>query len=440
MKLRWGMGPIGRLRREGRSALAFLALLGTGCAGRRDEPVPTPPLLVEVAFPIEREVADYEVFTARLQAVQSVQIKARVTGYLTKIGFKDGQEVKEGDILFEIDDRPYKATLDGAIAGVALQKASLTKATADLEIARNTEKLNPGAISKEDMVLRVGSRDEAAAALQSAEAALEQAQLNYDWCKVVAPISGRADRHFVDVGNLVSQDVTALTNIVSLKPIWAYFDVDENTAEQVQKLVQEGKLPSARAREIPVEMALGADDEFSRRGTTDFIANQLDPNTGSIQVRAVFPNEDGSLAAGMFGRIRISVAGPHTGLLVQDEAIGVDQGFRYLLVVNDQDVVEYRRVEVGQVFDGLREVERELTLVATDPSGKETTKSIEVLRTTDRVIVSGLQRARPGTKVIPKLVDMETMMAVATAGDTAKGDAAKEGAPAPAKDLKAEGK
>jgi RND family efflux transporter MFP subunit len=237
------------------------------------------------------------------------------------------------------------------------------------------------------------------------------AQLNFDWCKVTAPLSGRISRHFVDVGNLVSQDVTTLTTIVSLKPTWAYFDADQNTVTRYQGLVQKGLVKSARTSEIPVQLGLGADQGFPISGVIDFVSNQLDPNTGSIRVRAVFPNTDGTLLAGLFGRIRVPMSAPHPALLVTDRAIGTDQGQKFVLVVNDKEVVEYRAVDVGQLHDGLREVKRTRQLVITDPQGKEEVKEVEVLKPTDRIIVEGLQRVRPGATVAARLVEMLTLLA-----------------------------
>jgi RND family efflux transporter MFP subunit len=391
--------------------LPLAALLAAaGCTEKNPKPVATPPPIVEVATPIRRTVTDYEIFTARTQAVQSVDIKARVTGYLTKINFQDGAEIKENDVLFEIDNRPYKATLDKAKADLEYTKASLVKAQAFYDIGLQVAKQAKEAISQQELDKRKGERDEAAASVKQSQAQLEMAQLNFDWCTVQSPISGRINRHNVDVGNLVSQDTTVLTNIVSLKPTWAYFDVDENTFERVQKLVQEGKIKAHRNGGPPVEMALGADTAFTFRGNIDFIANQLDPHTGSIRMRAVFPNDDGLLLAGMFGRMRVPIGAAHEALLVLDSAVGTNQGQKYVLVVNDQDVVEYRAVDVGLVFDGLREIRSTRTVREPGPGGADVTKEIPVLKATDRVIVNGVQRARPNTKVDPRPVDMLTLL------------------------------
>jgi RND family efflux transporter MFP subunit len=390
--------------------------------------VATPPPVVEVARPVERSVSNYQVFTARTQAVQSVDLKARVTGYLTKILFKDGDEVKEGDPLFQIDDRPYKAALDqskGALdqakAALELAKANLVKAQAEYDIGLAVQKQNPGAISEQELTRRLGARDEAKASIDEAKASieraaagLENAQLNFDWCKVTTPISGRATRHLVDVGNVVSQNTTVLVNVVSLKPVWAYINVDQNTALQVQALVRAGEIKAVRGDTLPVGMSVGpgSSERFPIGGVIDYVSNQVDPNTGTIQARAVFPNEDLSLVAGLFARIRVPMSASHKALLVNNMALGTNQGQKYLFVVNDKDEVEYRGVDVGQVHDGLREVLPFRTIVKSDSSGADVTEKVEVLKSTDRVLVNGLQRVRPGVKVEPKLVDMQTLLVV----------------------------
>jgi RND family efflux transporter MFP subunit len=386
----------------------LVCLLGIGCQDKHPTPVATPPAVVEVARPVRHEVTDYEVFTARTQAAQSVNVKARVTGYLTKIDFKDGDKVKENQALFEIDDRPYKAALDKAKGDLEVAKATLVKAQAFYDIGLNVRKNDASAISEQELDKRKGARDEAAGNLEQTKAVLENAQLNYGWCKVTAPIAGRTDRHFLDAGNLVTENVTPLTNIVSLKPIWAYFDVDQNTAEEHQRLIREGKIKSARENEIPVQLSRNSDEGFPIGGTIDFVSNQLDPNTDSIRLRAVFPNDDGKLVAGLFTRIRVPASAPHEALLVSNRAVGTDQGQKFILALNDKNVVESRIVEVGRVHDGLREVRATRQIFETDAQGKQTTRQVEVLKATDRVIVNGLQRVRPGDAVAPRLVDMIT--------------------------------
>jgi RND family efflux transporter MFP subunit len=406
-------------------AAAFLA--AAACDQKHPQAAETPPPVVLVSQPLDRkDVTDYQVFTARTQAVESVDIKARVSGFLTKVVVKDGADVKEGDILFQIDDRPYKAaleqakaTLSHAKASLELAKATLVKAQADYDIGLSVQKQQKGAISDQEIVRRLGARDEAkanidvsTASIGQAQAALDMAQLNYDWCKVTAPVSGRATRHLVNAGDMVSQGVTVLDNIVSLKPVWAYFDVDQKTAQQLQSQIREGKIKSPREGEFPVAMNLGvgSDEAFPVAGTIDYVSNQLDPSTGSIQVRAVFPNEDESLVAGLFGRIRVPIAAPHDALLVNDRAIGTDQGQRFIVALNDKNEVERRMVEVGQLHDGLREVYRFRTVMEPGPDGKTVARKVEVLKPTDWLVVEGLMRARPGDKVEPKHVDMQTLL------------------------------
>jgi RND family efflux transporter MFP subunit len=368
---------------------------------------------------VQREITDYETFTARTQAIQSVDIKARVSGYLTKIAFQDGADVKNGETLFVIDQRPYKAALDEANASLAVAKATLVEKQAEYDIGLAVQKENPKAISQQELVRRQGERDEAAANVETAQAQIESAQLNYDWCTVTSPIDGRISRHLVDIGNVVSADVTLLANVVSLKPIWAYFQVDENTVIRVKTLLQKGQMQSYRDSKLNVQMALGNNPDFSYTGAIDFTGNQLDPNTGSIEVRATFPNEQGFLIAGMFCRVRVPIGEPHQALLVDNRAVGTNQSQRFVLVVNDQDVVEYREVDVGQVHDDLIEVLAYRSVVTTAPDGTDKTEQVQVLKPTDRLIVSGLQRVRPGVKVNPQLVDMTTFLLQSTTGNPA---------------------
>lgn len=386
--------------------VGFLAL--TGCEVKHPTPVATPPPIVEVARPLERVVTDYEVFTARTQAVQSVNIKARATGYLTKLGFKDGDYVKQGQILFEIDPRPYQDQLEVAIGNVARLEGQ--KKLLQVQVDRYTRLVAKGAASQQDLDIYIGQLAENTGALEAAKAQVKYTKLNLSFCTVTAPIEGRIDRHFLDVGDLVSQDTTLLTNIVSLKPTWAYFYVDQNTATQYQDLVRSGKVKSAQSNEIPVQMGLGDERSFPIAGVLDFVANQLDPNTGTIALRAVFPNEDGKLVAGLFCRIRVPISEPHPALLVRDSAIGTNQGERYVLVVNDQNVVATHPVTVGQLFNGLREVLPNRNIPDSDAQGKSITRQVKVLSATDRVLVAGLQRVRPGVTVDPRLIDMLTQL------------------------------
>jgi RND family efflux transporter MFP subunit len=404
-----------------RGSLAVLvAALGGGCADKHPAVTETPPPVVLVSHPLERTVTDSQVFTARTQAVQSVDVKARVTGYLDEIKFEDGAIVEKGALLFQIDDRPYKATLDQAQAALVAARAALVKAQADYEIGQNVRKGDKGAISEQEIVRRLGARDEAAANVEQAKATLQNAQLNYDWCKVTAPITGRANRHFVDVGNVVTKDTTTLTNIVSQKPTWAYIDVDQNTVLNVQNLVKTGKIKAARDGNVPADLARAVDKGFPFAGYIDFVSNQVDPNTGTLRIRATYPNDKGDLFAGLYARVRIPIGAAHSALLVSDRAVGTNQGQKFIYVVNDKNEVEYRPVDIGQLFDELREVHRFHKFTEPGPDGKDVTREVEVLKPTDRVIVEGLQRVRPEIKVEPKEVNMVTMMRESAAGTEKK--------------------
>ncbi len=380
--------------------LATAIVTVVGCMEKHPDPVDTPPPVVAVAAPVQRDVTDYQIFTARTEAVDSVDVKARVTGYLMEIKFKDGDEVAKDKVLFEIDNRPYKAALDKAKADVETAEAALVKNEAFYKIGLDVRKENPAAMSEQEIDRRKGARDESVGSLKQAKASQETAQLNFDWCTVKAPISGRINRHFVGIGNLVSQDVTVLTNIVSLKPMWAYLDVDQNTALLYQELVKEGKVEAARTLGKPVKMWLGTQDGRAIDGVIDFVSNQLDPNTGSIRLRAMFPNTDEKLVAGLFARIRVPIRAKPLALLVNDLAIGTDQGQKFVFVVNDKNEVEYRPVEVGQVHDVT--VKPGVIVKLREVSGS--------LKPTDRLIVNGLQRVRPGVTVRPEPVDMRTLL------------------------------
>jgi RND family efflux transporter MFP subunit len=380
--------------------LAALALPVLGCAERNPAAVATPPPVVEVAVPLPRVVTDYNVYIARTQAVFAVDIKPRVTGYLTKVCFKDGEDVEENKVLFEIDDRPYKAALDRAKGELKYRKAALVEAQAFYDIGLAVRKQDTGAISQQELTKRLGMRDEAAAGIEVAEANLYNAQLNYGWCKVTVnpPLAGHISRHLVDVGNLVTADQTVLANIVSIKPMWAYCPVDENSLQDYQQ-------------NVDAELALGLNTHFGFKGYIDYVSNQVDASTGSLTIRATFPNEDGKIYPGQFGRVRVPLGEPHKALLVADSAIGFEQGQRYILVVDDKNIVEKRGVDVGQLHGGFREVKRYRTVIEANTAGKNVERQIEVLRPTDRLIVAGLQRVRPGITVQPREVKMEMLVA-----------------------------
>jgi len=366
-------------------------LASAGCADSKTPPLP--PTVVVVATPLERKVTDFEYFTGRLEAVASVDVRARVTGYLQTINFKPGETVKEGDLLFLIDPRPYQADLEKAEGQVALYQAKLERAHRDYE--RNRPLALKGAIGQQEFDKYVGDKDEAAGGLKAAQAALAGYKLNVDFCKVTAPITGVVSRNNIDIGNLVTQDQTVLTNIVSVDPIFAYFDVDERTVLRVQQLIREGKMKSAREKGtvLNVDIGLSNDDAFPYQATVDFFDNRFNPQTGTIRMRAVLSNPKirdtiPTFTPGLFVRVRVPIGPPHQSMLVTERALGTDQGQKYVLIVDDKNVVQARPVQVGSLQQGLRVID----------SG---------IQASDRVIINGLQRVRPGITVDPKPGKME---------------------------------
>jgi RND family efflux transporter MFP subunit len=295
--------------------------------------------------------------------------------------------VKKDDLLFEIDPRPYKYQVDFAKAQLAANEALLKKARADNQRYKALAIRSPGTVTQQDLDQYQAAEDQAAANVETAKSTLETSELNLGFTKVKSPIDGRTSRYNLTVGNLVQQDVTLLTTIVSVDPIYAYADVDEHTVLRVRELIREGKAKSARDVEVHVWLGLANEEGFPREGTVNFVDNQVNPKTGTLRVRAVFPNKDQFLTPGMFARVRVPIGEPHEALLVTDRAIDTDQGQKIVYLVDADSKVISRPVRLGALHDGLRAIESGLT-----PS--------------DRVIVNGLQRVRPGVTVDPKLVEM----------------------------------
>jgi RND family efflux transporter MFP subunit len=352
--------------------------------GLKAEAPDAPPPEVTVVRPSAREVTDYEEFTGRLQAAASVDLRARVSGYLTKVAFKEGSDVKKGDLLFEIDARPYQADVDRADA--ALNLAEARKKRTDADFARAKALLERQAVSREEFDKIAAERDEAAAALAAAKADREVVRLRLSFTKVTAPIDGRIGRTLVDPGNLVKADDTSLGTIFSMDPIYAYFDLDERTLLRLTRLAREGKFKGLREGEVPADMGLADENGFPRRGTVNFVDNRVDPDTGTVRARAVFANRDGALVPGLFARVRLAIGNPHKALLVPEEAIRTDQEQKVVYVVNDKDQVVSRHVVVGTAHDGLRVI-------------------AEGLKPEDRVITGGGRRVRPGMTVKPVVAE-----------------------------------
>jgi RND family efflux transporter MFP subunit len=358
-----------------------------GCARAPSGPPPAAPTPVTVSHPVEREVTDAAEFTARTAAVDSVEVRAHVWGYLQKVNFKEGDIVKQGDVLFEIDPRPYEAVLNQAKAKLAQDEAQLKADEA--EYRRQLQTVRAGAGSQSDLDKATAARGVDLANIAADKALIASRQLDLDYTKVTAPVGGRVSRYVVTVGNLIQSGDqgggTLLTTIVSVDPMYAYFDVDENTALKVRRLVREGKSDSVRDGGYPVSLGLANEDGFPHRGTVNFVENQVNPKTGTIRLRGVFPNADNVLLPGLFGRVRTPIGRPHPALLVSDRALDTDQGQKVLYLANDKNEVAARPVRVGALHDGLREV-------------------TDGLKPGERVIVTGLQQIRPGAAVEPKLV------------------------------------
>lgn len=369
---------------------ALLAATVSGCRpGAPRAAVPETPT-IPVSQPVRREVTDYVDYTGRTDALESVGVRARVTGYLEKVLFKEGTEVKKNDALFEIDPRPYKAQLDQAQAQVELNQASLKLAQTTYERDRSIATSVAGGVSRQQLDQDRAAVDEAAARIKAAQAAVGVYQLNLEFTHVRAPLDGMVSRYYYTPGNLVLQDQTLLTTVVSLDPMYAYFDMDEPTLLRIKRAVNEGRIPLPRDRsEIPVLMGLQGEDGFPHQGAFNFINNVLNPSTGTIAVRGVFPNprpEKGTrlLVPGMFVRIRLPIGRPHPALLVIDRAVGSDQGLKFVYVVTGEQKVEYRRVTTGAIQDdGLRVIE----------SG---------LNADDWVVTGGLQLVRPDMEASPQ--------------------------------------
>jgi membrane fusion protein, multidrug efflux system len=359
----------------------------SGPPGQAQGKAPTDPVVL-VGWPTVETITDYEDFTGHTEAMMSVEIRARVSGYLVE-GLKDGgpnkegAEVKKGELLFEIDPRSYEADKSKAEAALAQARAHLDRLSKDL--GRAKELLPTRAIAQGDYDQIAGDNKEAEAAVKTAQATLRLAELNLQWTKVRAPCDGRVSKQLIDPGNMVQADVTPLTTIVTLDPIYAYFDIDERTLLELRRMViaQRGSLRTVREAKIKILLGLADEKDYPHEGMIDFADNRLDVMTGTLRLRGVFPNPKRILSPGMFARIRLPKGTPHQALLIPEAALGSDQGQRFLYVLNDKNEVTYRRVQIGSLHGGLREIK----------SG---------LSQSDRVVLDGLQRVRPGITVKPK--------------------------------------
>jgi len=363
-----------------RAWLAGLVLLATLGACHGNTYAPPPPPEVTVVQPVQQEVTTYSEFTGHTASIEAVEIRARVQGFLESVNFTPGTDVSQGDLLFVIEPDLYQARVDQAQANLQSAQAQAQAADAQLAITRAIFERNAG--SRTDLVQKIQTRDQAAAAVLQARANLEVAKLDLSYTHIYAPITGRIDRNLVDTGNLVGAgESTVLASIVRQDRIYAYFDASERDLLRYRELNRRGQTVAAEGQHNVAYLGLATEEGYPHLGDVDYSSNRVNPDTGTIEIRAVFPNPDRILLPGLFARVRL----PFTrgqAILVPDVAIGTDQGGRFVLVVDENDVVQQRRVQVAGLVDTMRAIESGVT-----PN--------------DWVVVNGLQRARPGAKVKP---------------------------------------
>jgi membrane fusion protein, multidrug efflux system len=358
------------------SLLLFAAQALVGCDGKPAASSVPPPPSVAVARPLQKVINEWDEFTGRFTAVETVEVRARVSGFIDSIHFKEGQIVKQGDLLFVIDPRPYRIAVEQAKADVDRAKAKLD--IARLDVQRAAPLVRSQAVTEREFDTRRSTERDAAAQVASLEAALKQSELNLEWTEVRAPISGRISDKRVDTGNLIS-GATLLTVVVSIDPIHFVFDGSEADFLHYLRLAAAGTRPSSRDVQNPVSVRLADETEYRHQGRMNFVDNTVNPKTGTIRGRAVFDNKDGLLTPGFFGRLRL-FGGQHEALLVPDNAVVSDQSRKIIFTVAEDGTVGTKLVELGPMIDGLRVIR----------SG---------LAPTDRIVIDGVQRARPGQKV-----------------------------------------
>ncbi len=362
-----------------------LLLLFTACKGSNTStqaaPPVMPPPLVKAVQPTQQDVLEWDEYTGRIEATETVTVKSRVNGYLVQVNFKAGDKVKKGDLLFVIDPRPYQAE-------AARSEGELKRTETRLELARSELKravplLKARAMSQEEYEIRDAAVREADAAVKTAAAAVQLAHLNLQFTEIRSPISGRVSRELITVGNLVKNDDTLLTVIVSTDPVYVYLDADERAILKYRRMAESGLKGSGRVRPVAAELALIDETGYPHQGHIDYSDPRLDAATGSLKVRGIFANPADLLSPGFFARVRIASGKPHAVVLVPERALAIDQDQRYVWVLKDNDAVEYRRIVPGSKVGANRVI-------------------LEGLTTTDWVITEGLQKIRPGITVKPE--------------------------------------
>ncbi|MFL8991366.1 efflux RND transporter periplasmic adaptor subunit [Pseudomonas sp. QLc11A] len=372
-----------------RFPLALLAVVVISACGKAPETAATMPAAkVSVAKVLEQPVNEWDEFTGRLEAPETVEIRPRVSGQIDEVAFTEGALVKKGDLLFQIDPRPFQAEVRRLEALVAQSRANATRSENE---AQRGERLRiSNAISAELADSRTSAAQEARAAVGALQAQLDLAKLNLSFTRVTAPISGRVSRAEITAGNLVTADTTPLTSVVSTDKVYAYFDADERVFLKYTELARQGK----RGATTPVYMGLSNEDGNPHQGVMNFVDNQVNPKTGTIRGRAVFDNSDGSYTPGLYARLKLVGSGTYSAMLINDEAVGTDLGKKFVIVMDGDNKTAYRAVELGPKIEGLRIVR----------SG---------LNKDDTIIVKGLQRVRPGSPVTPEVIPMASEQTLA---------------------------
>jgi len=373
-------------------AVSLLMILA-GCARNEAAPAAAAPPApqVSVAQVVSRSVTEFDEFTGRFVAVERVEVRPRVNGYIASVGLTPGREVKKGDVLFTIDPRPYQAEVKRAKAELARARTQLALSRSERE--RAVKLLEQRAISQEEFDTRVAGTEQADANVEVASAALDTAELNLSYTRIESPIAGLVSREEVTTGNLVSAGQTLLTTVVSVDKIYVEFEGDEQVYLKYAALNRSGDLANARDSHLPIWIGLADETGTPHEGKMVFIDNALDAQTGTIRARALLDNKERRFTPGLFARVKLVGSGKYDALLINDSAIGTDQNVRYVFAVGADNKVEYRAIKLGPVVDGMRVVR-------------------EGLKVGESIVVNGLQRVRPGVTVAPQRVAMGVKSAV----------------------------